>query len=526
MKKLFFSTLFLLFFYSINICSQNLEPVNSNYLIEHGVSPRVIDAAASSLLQDGSFIQDVTIKSNEGGVEKSYDLQVIYDPNYTDGMDVRMVYEDELLSEKEIKYLKTLVDNSHHFSRMSENYLYDESSLKLIKNEGDEVVFEFYYKKQDIEPYLKYVKKLKGNIVFKKGELDRIVLTNIKPIKKVQQLESTVYFKRTNKFGGHVISYVEKKYVIKDGKGTYNVQSTSTTSHYLNSEGEVLSWDGLEDVKPIFENKTTDTLAVKLGWVLPLLGKPATKLGYKLPRPIGLDAFVHNQNQKMEFTDLKVSLNDEPFVSFGDLFALENSSVDQGTFVSMIKVDVWILPFLNIMGIFGQGKNSVNGELKVAPELKGAIADWGWLIGVDPSDLPDVVEINIGLNSVMYGGGFTLAGGVGDWNLSLNYQLMFAKMVEANTTNVANIFTPMVGYMLPFGMNIMTGVQGQFYETKIEGFIDLASGDKLNYSVDFKPARWNLMFGIYKGFAKHWEIALQGGLGARNSLTAVFGYRF
>jgi hypothetical protein len=198
MNKIILTGILLFFTFSNILLAQDTNPINSNYLIEHGVSPRVIDAAASSLLQDGSFVQDVTLKSNEGGVEKSYDIQIVYDPNYTYGMDVRMVYENEVFTDKEIKYLKNLVEKSHHFSRMSENYLYDESSLKLVKNEGDEVVFEFYYKKQDVEPYLKYIKKLKGNIVFINGELDRIVLTNIKPIKKVQQLESTAYFQRIN----------------------------------------------------------------------------------------------------------------------------------------------------------------------------------------------------------------------------------------------------------------------------------------------------------------------------------------
>ena len=54
----------------------------------------------------------------------------------------------------------------------------------------------------------------------------------------------------------------------------------------------------------------------------------------------------------------------------------------------------------------------------------------------------------------------------------------------------------------------------------------MEDGQTLHYNVDFEPAQWNTMFGIYKGFAKHWEIALQAGFGKRESVTAVFGYRF
>lgn len=72
----------------------------------------------------------------------------------------------------------------------------------------------------------------------------------------------------------------------------------------------------------------------------------------------------------------------------------------------------------------------------------------------------------------------------------------------------------------------MTGAQGQFYDTKVTGYIDLEDGQRLSYNVDFQPVHWNAIFGIYKGFAKHWEIALQAGFGNRKSVTAVFGYRF
>jgi hypothetical protein len=84
----------------------------------------------------------------------------------------------------------------------------------------------------------------------------------------------------------------------------------------------------------------------------------------------------------------------------------------------------------------------------------------------------------------------------------------------------------MIGYMTPFGMNLMAGAQGQFYDTKVAGFIDLEDGQTLHYNVDFQPVKWNYILGIYKGFSKHWELALQAGFGNRTSVTAVFGYRF
>lgn len=126
----------------------------------------------------------------------------------------------------------------------------------------------------------------------------------------------------------------------------------------------------------------------------------------------------------------------------------------------------------------------------------------------------------------MYGTGFTLAGGVDNWNISLSYQFMVAETKAANTTSIAHVLMPMVGYMTPFGMNLMIGAQGQFYDTRVTGFIEFDDGQTLNYNVDFEPINWNAILGLYKGFANHWEIALQVGFGDRESVTAVFGYRF
>jgi hypothetical protein len=144
-------------------------------------------------------------------------------------------------------------------------------------------------------------------------------------------------------------------------------------------------------------------------------------------------------------------------------------------------------------------------------------------------NLPKSFPVNSSVTSEIYGGGATFAGGVGDFNMTINYQLMFTKIVEANTTNTVHIITPMVGYMSPFGVNFMIGAQGQFYNTQLKGFFELddslGNSHILDYKVDFEPIKWNGIVGFYKGFSKHWEMSMQVGFGQRTSVTAVFGYR-
>ena len=55
--------------------AQTTDPLNSNYLINQGVSPRVLDFAANSSLQDGSMKENVSVTVRYEGKEKAFQLQ-------------------------------------------------------------------------------------------------------------------------------------------------------------------------------------------------------------------------------------------------------------------------------------------------------------------------------------------------------------------------------------------------------------------------------------------------------------------
>ena len=503
------------------------DPLNSNYLIENGVSPGVLDVAANTTLLDAKMSQYVSLESKgpEDSDFKKQDLEFIYDPEFKDGLDLRVVSQG--LTKKENKYLTKYIEKSHSFSRLSRRNLYDESTLKVLEENGDEVILEFFYDKRDVDPYLKSIKRMKGNIYFQGGELVKVVLKNYKPLSKgIENYAREVYFDRNKTSGGHVPSKVVERFSRKEKDGVYEYVITSIAHSIETFEGQELSWEGKENVKSPFESEEVDTLDVQLGWFLPLFGKPATKLGYKLPRPIGVNIFAHFQDQSSQFTGIAIGMNDEDLVSFNDLFDLDQATIRATGSVTMAKVDVWLFPFLNVMALAGTGKNRIQGNWPLDEDVKQGLADYGWLIGLDPENIPDAITLDDEIDSFVYGFGATLAGGAGDWNFNLAYQFMLNNTPAANTITEAHVLTPLIGYMTPIGVNVMLGAQGQFYDTNVNGFIELDDGQILNYSVDFKPENWNAIFGLYKGFAKHWEIALQAGFGARESVTAVFGYRF
>ncbi|MCA0932858.1 hypothetical protein LCM02_10385 [Lutimonas saemankumensis] len=492
--------------------------MNTNVLIANGISPRVLDFAANSALQDGWFKENVKVKVSYLGNEEEYFLQSIYDPSYTEGLDIRMVIDSENSSKKSNKLLKESIKNLHHFSRLVEQYLYDETTMKILKNEGGEIVVEYFYRRISVDPSMTHVKRLKGEVYLKNGELEMVKLTNTRPLKKgVDNYVKMVHFEKIPNGIGHFVSKAEESYQVSQKGEPLTLRIETETLTYGERDGEVLFNSQSKENVSMFEKP--DTLTVKLGGVLPFFGKPAAKLGYQLPRPVGVSLLTHGQSQELQFTGLSLGLNGGDLVELDGVFLLEESSLTQSTLTYIARADVWIFPFLNVMGLVGRAENNVNGNLVLTDEIKALLE----LLG---QDVPDALNLNVDATANLIGGGATMAAGIEDINLTLNYQYLIADVPDVGARTNAQTLTAMIGYMLPFGMNIMAGAQGQFYDTEIGGSISIGEDQTLDYLVDFEPRNWNFFGGVYKGFAKHWEITLQAGIGSRNSLTAMLGYRF
>ena len=511
-------SILLILFVAFEINAQTTKPVNSNYLINQGVSPRVLDFAANSALQDGRFKEDVQITVTTGGQEEVYKLHSIYDPSYKYGLDTRFVIDGDQATKKDVKMLSDAIKNLHHFSRLVEQYLYDESTLNLVKSENGKVIFEYYYRNVAVDPSMKHIKRLKGYIHFQDGVLDYVELVNTKPLNKgLDNFRRIVHFERAGNGGGYVVINVTESYDVRNGKEDVNLVIESITTEFADDEGNVLYVNEEANNDNHIENP--DTLSVKLGGVLPLMSKPATKLGYKLPRPVGVNALLHLQEQELQFTGLSIGMNGGDMTSLSDVFLMKDSRLSETTVAYKVKADAWILPFFNVMALAGKAESSINGDLVLTDDIKA-------LLGILGMDAPDAINIKTNVSADLYGIGGTFAGGVSNFNFTLSGQYILANTPSVGVTTNVYTVTGMVGYMLPFGMNIMGGTQGQFYEPGMGGSIDLGEGNNLDFLVDFEPRRWNFFGGVYKGFGKHWEISMQVGMGARKSLTTMLGYRF
>ena len=130
MKNILLFIAFILLFPAV-LLAQEESVINSNFLVEHGISPKVLDAAFNLFLQKGSFTQNMQMELFAGKEtdKQAAELEMIYDPNYQQGLDIRYVYDPRKGLVIKRKKLRNLAESTHYFSRQTMNYFYDESSL-------------------------------------------------------------------------------------------------------------------------------------------------------------------------------------------------------------------------------------------------------------------------------------------------------------------------------------------------------------------------------------------------------------
>ena len=84
---------------------------------------------------------------------------------------------------------------------------------------------------------------------------------------------------------------------------------------------------------------------------LPFLGEEARKLGYELPEPFGVGVVYYKLVRDIKVTDLRLGSNGAPPTSVSQYADLGSSTdVDNVN----VKLDAWLLPFLNVYGIAGK----------------------------------------------------------------------------------------------------------------------------------------------------------------------------
>ncbi len=292
-----------------------------------------------------------------------------------------------------------------------------------------------------------------------------------------------------------------------------------------------------------------DSLLQDYDQIFPIWGKDVLKKGFDLPYPVGINANYIYMDQGINIDNLGLSFNDNPTVPMGDYIQFGDSRTVVNTVNA--RFDLWVLPFLNVYGMFGEGWSSTTVTL------------------TQPIDL----ETTVDQKGIYYGFGGTLTAGYKKTWISLDGNVSWTDLenlddpvqVFVSGIRVGRTFKVFKSHRLAVWAGTMyqkfdTGTEGSVQLSDVlpgtihdkindlpnqPGFADLPDrvqetiigiideyneryySAKINYSIDKGPETpWNLLLGANYEFSKAWQLRAEAGLIGRWSLLINLNYRF
>ncbi len=240
-------------------------------------------------------------------------------------------------------------------------------------------------------------------------------------------------------------------------------------------------------------------LTLFFGAALPLVSEAAEPA---LPKPFGVGITLYGQSQDYELERLSFDL--PGLVIDTNAISIDNQLAEQN-----LKLDYWVLPFLNVFAIAGR----LDGQTDV--------------------DFSDVVlpvplsKVSIHYDGEVYGGGITLAIGGERWFGSLT-----GIYTDTNVTGdfdsqvTALVVTPKVGLHGDRGA-FWVGAMYQQAEEEHAGIINLPLVGPVGFDVKLaEEDSVNLLFGMAAGLTEHLHLELEGGTMGRLSGSVGLTWRF
>ena len=247
---------------------------------------------------------------------------------------------------------------------------------------------------------------------------------------------------------------------------------------------------------------------------LPLWGEEARERGHDLPLPFGFGA---NFMKIWQNYDIKsVQLNPLVPVPF-PIDGVEASTAEGKGYSLDGRLDVWLLPFLNIYGVAGY----TEGESRATATIPG----------LGNLRFPFVLNYE----GVTYGGGGTLAWGYKQLFASLDYNYTETQLDIADSRITAHVFTPRLGWHGKVGKVKGAAWLGTMYQDIVQSFrgaLDvilpgIPGSIPVRYQVDERPTNpWNLIMGLEWQISRHLHFVVEGGVVGREQILSSLTFRF
>ncbi|MDC9593911.1 hypothetical protein [Xenorhabdus sp. IM139775] len=273
--------------------------------------------------------------------------------------------------------------------------------------------------------------------------------------------------------------------------------------------------------------------------ILPIWGDAARAKGYDLPEPFGASYSYINLRQDIVVDSIKYEFSN-PKYKFFEKIMINAGKTREKSETHMLKLDSWVLPFMNVYGVYGKtkGTSKTNLDSIYLPNSEPGEPAW--------EDIP--FELNF--KGKTFGGGVTLAGGYNQFfaTLDTNYTRTNLDILDGDIS--ALVITPRVGYEFVFEpliagqgntkVQVWVGAMYQDITQRFKGDVsklnlppELALFDMIKKETDIKfdveqhlAHKWNNTLGARIELTRNFNILSEIGFGNRNSFFISGEFRF
>ncbi|WP_407207063.1 hypothetical protein [Citrobacter portucalensis] len=278
--------------------------------------------------------------------------------------------------------------------------------------------------------------------------------------------------------------------------------------------------------------------------ILPFLGDEARKRGYELPAPFGVNINYMNIRQNINVDSINFNGLSLGGRSLDNAFKISVGNTRERSKTETLKLDAWLLPFMNVYGLIGYTDGHSVSQIGVG--IKGPLKDR------TPSSLQNLA-FQLDFKGTTYGVGTTLVGGVGNWFTAFDANYTQTRFDILDGSIDALTLSPRIGYRfttpsvdalhLPSGkLNLWVGSMYQDVQQEFSGslndltmpsetlqrLVDIANKDG-NGRFDVKQhlqSPWNVLVGAQYEITRNFNVTTEIGFAERNSFFMAGEYRF
>lgn len=289
---------------------------------------------------------------------------------------------------------------------------------------------------------------------------------------------------------------------------------------------QYISFSGIENannqnIKPIVD-------------IPPVFGKNVRKKGNVLSMPFGIGIHSIYYEQRYNAHNLRLTSDSSSSTARADTVYQSTSAFE---LKGQIRPNLWVLPFLNVYGIFGYTKGTISPDLRVPYIVVENIPV------IDSIIIDTTFEIHDELKYLgpTYGFGATFSIGINYlfFMADYNYSVTNPEDIDDNLHN--HFFSPKAGIFLgnkksssfgAFWIGAMFISNDQAFSGKIS--VDEISpelvylfGEEANYSGKIVAKnRWNFIIGASWVIKSHHHIVLEAGFMERKQISFGYDFRF